>query len=194
MKKLLCVVLAMVLLCGCGAQSGAQETEQPLAEGAASQAEIDHLESLYEGREVYHGEFHDHASTGEKSDGKADLSSWKVNMLGKEMDFATIVDHRQYMHMELPEWDESIFIGGSEPGTKVLDLVHIEQNSMHYNMIFATAEEFKKFLSDNNEKFNFRFIIKFQIYFPIVSFRTIIFADNLKTEFVCIKIQCRIFI
>ena len=155
MKKLLSVLLAALLLCGCAAPSG-QETEPTLAKGEASEAEIAHLESLYEGREAFHGEFHDHANTGEKSDGKADLNSWKVNMMGKEMDFTTIVDHKQYMHMELPEWDETMFIGGSEPGTKVLDLVHIEQNSMHYNMIFATAEEFKKFLSDNNEKFNFR--------------------------------------
>lgn len=156
MKKMLSLLLVTALLCGCAAQGGGQETEPSLPEGAATEADIAQLEALYEGREAYHGEFHDHADTGEKSDGKADLNSWKVNMAGKEMDFTTIVDHKQYMHMELPEWDESMFIGGSEPGTKVLDLTNIEQNSMHYNMIFATAEEFKKFLSENNEKFNFR--------------------------------------
>ena len=155
MKKMLSLLLTALLLCGCDAQGGGQETQPPLAEGAASQEEIARLEGLYEGRDAYHGEFHDHAKTGEKSDGAADLNTWKLNMAAKEMDFATIVDHKQYIHMLLPEWDESMFIGGSEPGTKVMDL-NAEQTSMHFNMIFATAEEFKKFLSENNNKFNFR--------------------------------------
>ena len=33
-----------------------------------------------------------------------------------KLDFAAILDHKQVRHMYLPEWDNSIFIGGTEAG------------------------------------------------------------------------------
>ena len=165
MKKILCLlVVVALLLCGC-ATKGQKDKETPAAKGVATEADIARLEKLYDGREVFHGEFHDHANTGGiKSDGKTNLEGWKVNMIAKDMDFTTIVDHKQQFHMELPEWDETMFIGGSEPGTRILDLPE-DSNSMHYNMVFATAEEFDKFLTENDAKFNFKYNVGGDGYF-----------------------------
>jgi hypothetical protein len=65
------------------------------------------------------------------------------------MDFATIVDHRQSLHMYLPEWDNTIFIGGSEAATTITDRTGVR---LHYNMIFsdpagleAVVSQFPKF-------------------------------------------------
>ena len=44
--------------------------------------------------------------------------------------------------MYLPDWDPTIFIGGSEPGTSILDQQNPDGTggTMHYNMIFAEPE------------------------------------------------------
>lgn len=159
MKRILCLLLTALLLFGCSAKSDqapAETTAPALEPGTATEEDIAQLEALYAGMEAYHGEFHDHASTGGRSDGKVDLATWKINMAGKDMDFATIVDHKQILHMQLTEWDESMFIGGSEAGTKITDL-DTESTSLHYNMIFATEAEFDRFLTENDDKFNFRY-------------------------------------
>ena len=103
------------------------------------------LESLYEGRNPYFGELHDHADTGGTSDGKLPLEGWKKALEQLEMDFATIVDHKQVRHMYLPEWDSSIFIGGTEPGTKITD-DQIENSIIHYNMLFSRPEQLEQLL------------------------------------------------
>ena len=78
MKKLLSAVLTGALLlglCACGnAEPESAETTEAAPNYTASQAEIDQLEKLYEGRIPLHGEFHNHASTGGTSDGKVDLA------------------------------------------------------------------------------------------------------------------------
>ncbi len=141
MRKLFAGVLAaglLLSLCACGNQE--PEIKEP--DYTATEAEAQKLEELYSGRIALHGEFHDHANTGGTSDGKATLREWKDMMTYiNDMDFATIVDHKQVLHMRLPEWSDAVFVGGSEAGTKVGDLSDAATNfSMHYNMIFAEPE------------------------------------------------------
>jgi len=107
------------------------------------------LNELYAGRVAYHGEFHDHADTGGKSDGKASLSKIKEVMEVKNIDFTTILDHFQILHMELDDWDNSLFIGGSEMSTIIHDSPATGK-SIHVNMIFSTPEEFKALMALHN--------------------------------------------
>jgi hypothetical protein len=124
-KKLISIVLAVLLLtalCGCGGEPAEIPTTVPAEpDYTASEADIAQLEKLYESRQPYQGELHDHADTGGTSDGKMKLDDWKMNLLVKDMDFATFADHRQVLHMRLPEWDNALFIGGTEACTWVND-------------------------------------------------------------------------
>ena len=110
---------------------------------------ITELKTQYAGTTAYQGELHDHASTGGTSDGHHPLDVWLTGMKQLNMDFATIVDHKQYLHMELPLWDNKYFIGGTEMMAMPKDLSAATQTKMHFNMIFynpmdlkAAAEEF----------------------------------------------------
>ena len=116
----------------------------------ATQADISRLEKLYEGRIPYQGELHDHSNSGGGSDGHYTLAEWKQALAEKEIDFATIVDHRGLQHMYLPDWDPTIFIGGSEPGTIILDQRNPDGTGggMHYNMIFAEPEPLWEIIDD----------------------------------------------
>lgn len=88
----------------------------------------------YEGRRVFHGEMHDHSASGGTSDGKCPLSLWRTEMARLKMDFAAILDHRQVRHMYLPEWEDGMFIPGSEPGTFITDCTG-SRTDMHYLII-----------------------------------------------------------
>ena len=148
MKKLISisVLFAMMLgLCACGSQPAQDMTsaESGQIDATATEADIAHLEELYAGRTAYHGELHDHSDSGGRSDGKQTLTIWKSMMMGLEIDFATIVDHKQVRHMYLDEWDNTMFIGGTEAATWIqntMGFVSDEGNQVHYNMIFATPE------------------------------------------------------
>lgn len=151
MKKLFVFLLAalkLLSLWGCASNTDTPETTtEPALDITASQADIDLLDSLYAGREAYHGELHDHANTGGTSDGKNTLREWKDEMaLIKDMDFATIADHRQVLHMRLEEWDNSLFIGGTEASTFISDS-KATQNRIHYNMLFAEPEGLENVLN-----------------------------------------------
>ena len=148
MKKLIAFLLALTCLlslCACG-QTEPAPTESAEPDYTASEADIAQLEKLYEGRQPYHGELHDHADTGGTSDGKMKLEDWKMNLLTKDMDFATFADHRQVLHMRLPEWDNDLFIGGTEACTWIKDS-KATQNKLHYNMLFATPEGLENVLN-----------------------------------------------
>lgn len=116
----------------------------------AEQKDIQLLETVYEGMKAYHGELHDHGSTGGTSDGHNTLDEWKAELEALAMDFGTIVDHKQVRHMYLPEWDSSIFIGGTEPGTRITDGKG-ENNGLHYNMLFAEPKPLEKLLEEFEE-------------------------------------------
>ena len=78
----------------------------------ASQNEINQINGIYNGRRAYQGDMHNHGATGGTSDGKCTLEQWKIDLERLGMDFVAILDHKQVRHMYLPEWDDSIFIGG----------------------------------------------------------------------------------
>ena len=150
-------VLLLVSLCACGNGNPAEpvETTEAAPDYTATQQEIDLIERLYAGRTAFHGDLHDHANTGGTSDGKNTLHEWKENMtLIKDMDFAVIADHKQVLHMRLPEWDDTYFIGGSEAATRVGGLSDAcTQWNMHYNMIFSDPESFETVLNQFPAKF-----------------------------------------
>ena len=162
MKKIISMLLlaCMILsLCACGsaAEQPAQTTPpttQPSIDLTATDADQAQLNALYEGCTVYHGEAHDHANTGRRSDGKATIAEWKEGMAELGMDFATIMDHRQTDHMYLEDWDDTMFIGGSEAMTYITDL-GIKENKLHYNMIFADVESFEAVLNQFPYEFIF---------------------------------------
>ena len=116
----------------------------------SSKKDILQLERLYDNRNPYFGELHDHASTGGTSDGKRTLSHWKAAMEALKMDFATILDHKQVRHMYLPEWEDGLFIGGTEPGTYIVDS-KASYNGIHYNMVFAKPQQLEKVLEQFQE-------------------------------------------
>lgn len=101
------------------------------------------LLQAYDGLNAYQGELHDHANTGGTSDGNYTLTEWLTGMQQLDMDFAAIVDHKQYLHMELPEWDNKYFIGGSEAMAMPKDLEAATQTKMHFNMIFSDPMDLK---------------------------------------------------
>ena len=148
MKKFICLILVLcciLTLCACGDK----KKESSVSKYAASQEDIAHLDKAYEGRTVYFGEAHAHADTGGMSDGKNTLSQWVTFMEEKNIDFNTIVDHRQVAHMYLDEWDDACFIGGTELAT-VLENVDATRKNMHYNILFANPEGLKNVLRSDS--------------------------------------------
>lgn len=113
----------------------------------ATQEEILHLNSLYADRVAFHGELHDHANTGGTSDGKRSLSDWRAAMEALNMDFAAILDHKQVRHMYLPEWEDGLFLCGTEPGTDIIDSQATFQET-HYNMLFDNPEILQELLEE----------------------------------------------
>ncbi|MCQ2431101.1 MAG: hypothetical protein MJ175_00700 [Clostridia bacterium] len=113
----------------------------------ATEEDIRKLEQSYEGRKPYHGEMHDHSASGGTSDGACALSVWKEELAALKMDFAAILDHRQVRHMYLPEWDNTIFLCGSEPGTVITDS-RASSKELHYNILVPTPKELEAFLAD----------------------------------------------
>jgi len=116
----------------------------------ATANDIKKINDLYAGRRAYFGDLHNHAETGGTSDGHCTLTEWREGMKALGMDFAAILDHRQVRHMYLPEWEDGVFIGGSEPGANISDS-KAEVNHMHYNMIFAEPGPFEELLHEFSE-------------------------------------------
>lgn len=112
-----------------------------------SPQEIMHLDSLYAECQVYHGELHDHSNSGGTSDGKCTLAEWTEQMRQLHMDFAAILDHRQIRHMYLPEWQDGLFIPGTEPAARISD-DKTPPNGLHYNMLFTDRDELEKLLNE----------------------------------------------
>lgn len=105
------------------------------------------LNTVYAERTAYHGEFHDHAATGGNSDGHYTLEQWKRGMDELDMDFATILDHKQTGHMSLDSWDDSVFMGGSEAAVRLTDYLLGGSFNMHFSMIFSNETDLINTLS-----------------------------------------------
>lgn len=152
MRKILSVVLLLSLclglFAGCGNQGSADTTTEGAATNqyAASQEDIEKLESLYQGLQVVYGDTHGHSASSSNSDGKKSFAEWKAHMEEKQIDFVTIVDHRQSIHMKRDDWDPSVFLGGSEPGLNVTEVQVETRNNIDYSMIFTDVEKFETHL------------------------------------------------
>ncbi|MBQ9760800.1 MAG: hypothetical protein IJW16_05580 [Clostridia bacterium] len=110
-----------------------------------TEQEIAHLNRLYESRRAFHGELHDHSASGGTSDGRRSLAHWRGAMEALGIDFAAILDHKQVRHMYLPEWEDGMFIAGTEPGAKISDSL-AELPAIHYNMIFDSPKKLEDLL------------------------------------------------
>lgn len=115
-----------------------------------TEQDIEHLNQLYKDRTAFHGELHDHSASGGTSDGKRPLMHWRGAMEALDMDFAAILDHKQVQHMYLPEWEDGLFIAGTEPGGKISDS-KAEDPIIHYNMVFETPAQLESLLEEFSE-------------------------------------------
>ena len=115
-----------------------------------SKREIEHIESLYANRKPFHGELHDHANTGGTSDGQRTLSHWIGALEALKMDFAAILDHKQVRHMYEPEWEDGLFLCGTEPSAYISDS-KAEHTEVHYNMLFDSPKLLEELLEEFTE-------------------------------------------
>lgn len=116
-------------------------------------AEVVMLQNAYAGTTAFQGEMHDHADTGGTSDGHYTLAQWLDGIPKLDMDFAAIVDHKQYLHMELEDWDNTVFIGGSEAMAMPKDLNKATQTKMHFNMIFSDPQDLINTVQTYDERY-----------------------------------------
>ena len=110
-------------------------------------AEKAHLLDLYRNCRVYHGELHDHSASGGTSDGQCTLAEWREQLSELKMDFAAILDHRQIRHMYQPEWEDGLFIPGTEPGTAISDS-GASNPEMHYNILLPDRDLLEGLLNE----------------------------------------------
>ena len=114
----------------------------------ANENDIAHIEGLYAGRQAVHGDTHCHTKSSQWSDGWFTLDTFKKHMAENQIDFCTVVDHGQVIHMRHEEWDETLFIGGSEPGWEIMDAQVHSKILMDYGMIFTKPEGLEAVLDD----------------------------------------------
>lgn len=104
---------------------------------AVREGDFTQLEALYSGRYAFHGDMHTHTDSGGTSDGATPLAEFVRQLKALDLDFAAVVDHRQMRHMFLPEWDDTLLIYGTEPGTVIVEEGRAPRSSqMHYVMLF----------------------------------------------------------
>jgi hypothetical protein len=115
-----------------------------------TEKDIETLNNLYNDRVVYHGEMRDHAKTGGTSDGKHTLEQWKGAMDALKVDFAAILDHRQVRHMYLPEFEDGLFICGTEPAALITDS-NAKDKWIHYNLIVPSPKALEDILNEFSE-------------------------------------------
>jgi len=105
------------------------------------------LRNLYQGCRVYHGELHDHSASGGTSDGKCTLLEWRSQLAELRMDFAAILDHRQIRHMYQPEWEDGLFIPGTEPAASISDS-SAARPRLHYNILLPHRDLLEGLLNE----------------------------------------------
>ena len=138
---MLCICVSLFAGCGNNAATIGETTQAPAtAQNAATAEDIAALEALYTGRVASYGDTHCHSSSTTNSDGKVSLVEYKEYLLEKGIDFATIVDHGQATHMWHEDWDDTLFVGGTEPGLHVSGVEVERMNNLDYSMIFTKLE------------------------------------------------------
>lgn len=118
------------------------KTEVPTAE----QTDVEALLAAYGDRIVRYGELHNHSKSGPQADGNNSIAEIKAEMEKLGIDFYTLVDHRQSSHMYDEDWDNSMFIGGSETSSRIADR-ETGKNAPHYNLVFADVKKFEQFVA-----------------------------------------------
>lgn len=158
MKKTIARILASLTLLSLAACSANTEGKAN-CNTTATEADIALLNSLYKGRDAYHGNLHDHSDSGDPendpwktADGKYRIELWPNFLVEKDLDFVALVDHRQSNHMRLDAWDETMFMGATETGHRRLDSNN-EIDAMHYNILLNDPDVLDSILSNFN-KFN----------------------------------------
>lgn len=110
-------------------------------------SDVQPLDALYAGMQVYYGDFHCHSNSGGTSDGKTPIEEYAAGMDRMGVDFAAIVDHLQMRHFFLPCWDETRMICGTEPSTHLLGTNRPEKaRAFDYTMIFPDKTGLRKVL------------------------------------------------
>lgn len=142
-----------VIICKEG-DSGAGDSHKVLA---SSDEDFAALDALYSDKAVRWTDLHVHTDSGGTSDGKTPMKDFVPGMDALGLDVAAVVDHKQMRGFFMPEWDESRFIIGTEPGTKMLGLTQVRhgQASVHYNMLFPHKYSLAMVLA-NFPEFEFR--------------------------------------
>lgn len=112
------------------------------------------LDGVYQGKTIKYGDFHGHAKFANTSfsDGQKPLSEWITAMDRLDIDFMTLSNHRQTLHMYQEEYTPDRFLGGSEPGVKILDS-KAAFAEFDFNMIMDDPEAFEEVLLKWNEHF-----------------------------------------
>ena len=123
----------------------------------ATQRDIDHLERLYQDRTACFGDAHVHSASSPFSDGKHTLYDLKAHLAENQMHFATVVDHRQVLHMWHEDWDDTVFIGGSEPSLTVTGTEVISRENIDYEMVFTKPEGLEAVLNAFPEDYDYGF-------------------------------------
>lgn len=123
-----------------------EEVEIPAAP-LATEEDLAALEAHYAGRDPYFGDIHCHPIAGVAKDGKRTLAEWKAKMAELNIDFVAFMNHKQVAHMYEEEWDDTLFIGGTEPGTSRPD-TGATNPSVHYNMFFREPEHLLEILAN----------------------------------------------
>lgn len=140
MKRIGLIALALCLVATGVIYAIANKTQDSFE---ASEADIAFLDSKYDGRVAYFGDLHDHTSDGDNifadSATQAYAPEWIAKMDELDMDFQAVMNHHIAYHMYTDTWDNTRFIGGSEPATNILDS-NATNKDMHYNMITPTPE------------------------------------------------------
>ncbi len=112
-----------------------KEMEKIALAPLATEEDKAHLEGLYAGRTAFYGDIHCHPLAGVMPDGRKTLAQWKEKMKEIGIDFVAFMNHRQIAHMYEEEWDDTLFIGGTEPATSIKDS-SAQDKSLHFNMFF----------------------------------------------------------
>ena len=167
MRRILTFIFSILMLLFSACSGNSKDGRKP--DITATESDIAQLNSLYNGREAFHGNLHDHSDSGDPendpwktADGKYPLYMWPNFLLEKDLDFVALVDHRQSNHMRREAWDKTMFMGATETGHRRLDSNN-QIDAMHYNILLNDPDALDRILS-TFDKFNCTGNGQFKIY------------------------------